>query len=62
MSILGEPVGTCILAFFLLDETIAAQQFLGMLIILIGLSIFFFYPAAVAAYIYIYLQHGRRGL
>lgn len=44
MSILGEPVGTCILAFFLLDETIAAQQFLGMLIILIGLSIFFFYP------------------
>lgn len=44
MSILGEPVGTCILAFFLLHERIAMQQFLGIVVILLGLSIYFFCP------------------
>lgn len=44
MSILGEPVGTCILARLLLHETIEARQLIGILIILLGLSVFFFYP------------------
>ena len=44
MSILGEPVGTCILAFIFLHERIVPRQFLGIAVILIGLSIFFFYP------------------
>ena len=44
MGILGEPVGTCILAFFILKERIAAQQFLGILVILAGLSVYFLWP------------------
>lgn len=44
MSILGEPVGTCILAYFILQEKIAVHQLFGILGILIGLSIFFFWP------------------
>ncbi len=44
MSILGEPVGTCILAYFILQERIAPRQFLGIVVILLGLSVFFFYP------------------
>lgn len=44
MSILGEPVGTCMLAFFILEERMTAQQLLGIVVILAGLSVFFFYP------------------
>ncbi len=44
MGILGEPVGTCILAYFILGERIAPRQFLGIAVILLGLSLFFFYP------------------
>lgn len=39
MSILGEPVGTIILAFFLLGERISLQQFIGIVLILAGLGI-----------------------
>ena len=39
MSILGEPVGTIILAFFLLGERINLQQFIGIVMILAGLWI-----------------------
>ncbi len=41
MSILGEPVGTCILAFFILHETIGLQQGVGMVVILCGLTLYF---------------------
>lgn len=41
MSILGEPIGTCILAYFLLGETIAPRQFLGIGIIMLGMVLFF---------------------
>ena len=44
MGILGEPVGTCILAYFFLDERIAPRQFLGIFVILCGLSVYFFCP------------------
>lgn len=44
MSILGEPVGTCILACLFLQEVIVPQQFIGIFIIMIGLVIFFFLP------------------
>ena len=41
MSILGEPVGTCILGYFILQETIGFRQGLGMLVILGGLVVYF---------------------
>lgn len=41
MSILGEPIGTCVLAYFILNETISLQQFIGIAIIIAGLGIFF---------------------
>lgn len=44
MSILGEPVGTCILAYFIFAERIAPRQFIGIIFIMLGLSIFFIYP------------------
>ncbi len=44
MSILGEPVGTCILAYLILHEVIALQQFIGILIIMAGMVVFFFWP------------------
>jgi drug/metabolite transporter (DMT)-like permease len=44
MSILGEPIGTCILAYFILSETISLQQFVGIAVILAGLGIFFSTP------------------
>ncbi|OPJ65668.1 DMT family transporter [Clostridium chromiireducens] len=40
MSILGEPVGTCILAYLILNESITYNQILGSTIILIGIGIF----------------------
>lgn len=41
MSILGEPIGTCILAYFLLGERIGNQQMAGIAIIMTGMAIFF---------------------
>lgn len=41
MGILGEPVGTCILAFLILKEMIAPGQFVGIVIIMAGLSVYF---------------------
>ncbi|MGG0811628.1 DMT family transporter [Paenibacillus alvei] len=40
MSILGETVGTCILAYFILDEGITLQQGIGIVLILTGLAVF----------------------
>lgn len=40
MSILGEIIGTCILAYFILDEVISLQQGMGIALILIGLALF----------------------
>lgn len=41
MSILGEPIGTCILAYLILHEGIFFQQLVGMLVILLGMAVFF---------------------
>ncbi len=40
MSILGETIGTCILAYYILDEHISLQQGVGIAVILTGLAIF----------------------
>lgn len=40
MSILGETIGTCILAYFILDEMISVQQGIGIIVILLGLALF----------------------
>ena len=40
MSILGETIGTCILAYFILDEMISVQQGVGIMVILLGLALF----------------------
>ena len=40
MSILGEMIGTCILAYFILDKVISLQQGIGIALILIGLALF----------------------
>jgi drug/metabolite transporter (DMT)-like permease len=40
MSILGEPVGTCILAYLILGDSISFNQILGSSIILVGIAIF----------------------
>jgi len=42
MSILGEAVGTCILAYFILQEAISWQQGIGIIVTLAGLSLFLF--------------------
>lgn len=44
MGILGEPIGTCILAFLILDEKIVQQQMMGILTIMLGMFVFFFVP------------------
>ena len=44
MSILGETIGTCILAYYILDEVISLQQGIGILLILIGLALFLLQP------------------
>ena len=41
MSILGEPIGTSILAYFILKETITLQQTVGMVVILAGITLYF---------------------
>ncbi|MET1247694.1 DMT family transporter [Sporolactobacillus sp. STCC-11] len=40
MSIVGEPVGTCILAYFILGQGVTLQQILGISTILLGITIF----------------------
>ena len=44
MSILGEPIGTCILAYLFLHESISARQLLGIVTIIGGLSVYFLAP------------------
>jgi len=44
MGILGEPIGTCLLAWLIFREGVGLQQFAGMLIILVGMMIYFFFP------------------
>jgi drug/metabolite transporter (DMT)-like permease len=44
MSILGEPIGTCILAYVFLHEVIGLQQLIGIIFIIGGLSLYFFLP------------------
>lgn len=41
MSILGESVGTCILAYLILHEALSLRQLAGIVVILGGLLIFF---------------------
>ncbi len=43
MSILGETIGTCILAYFILGEVITLQQGIGIIVTLAGLGLFLFY-------------------
>lgn len=40
MAILGETIGTCLLAYFILDEVISLQQGIGIAFILCGLTLF----------------------
>lgn len=40
MSIVGEPVGTCVLAYFVLGQGVTLQQAIGITIILVGIAIF----------------------
>ena len=49
MSILGEPIGTCILAYLFLHESISLQQLVGIVVIIGGLSIYFVLPERKAA-------------
>ncbi|MFD6441040.1 DMT family transporter [Peribacillus sp. NPDC060186] len=44
MSILVETIGTCILAYFILNEVISVQQGIGIIIILLGLTLFLLQP------------------
>ena len=44
MSILGEPIGTCILAYLFLHESISLRQLVGIVVIIGGLSIYFVLP------------------
>lgn len=41
MSILGEPIGTCVLAYFILGEGVGAQQLAGIAVIFAGLVLYF---------------------
>lgn len=44
MSILGEPIGTCILAYLFLHEGISPRQLLGIVTIIGGLGVYFCLP------------------
>lgn len=48
MSILGEPIGTCLLARLFLNESIVPQQLMGIFLILGGLGLYFFLPKSRA--------------
>jgi drug/metabolite transporter (DMT)-like permease len=49
MSILGEPVGTCILAYFIFGEWLTVQQIAGSLVIFAGIFMFLRYNKPVPA-------------
>nr|WP_315024481.1 DMT family transporter [uncultured Aminipila sp.] len=49
MCILGETIGTCILAYFILGEIISLRQGLGAVITLVGLGLFLFYKNKLLA-------------
>ncbi len=40
MSILGEPVGTCILAYLILGDQLTMEQWIGSCVILIGILVY----------------------
>lgn len=40
MSILGEPIGTCLLAYFILGDIITIKQLIGSIVILLGIFLF----------------------
>ncbi|MCO7126841.1 DMT family transporter [Sporolactobacillus shoreicorticis] len=40
MSIVGEPIGTCVLAYLILGQGVTLQQSIGILVILTGITIF----------------------
>ncbi len=44
MSILGEPIGTCFLAYLILHEAVVLQQFIGISVIMFGMTVYFFFP------------------
>lgn len=44
MSILGEPIGTCLLAWLFLHEGVSPRQLLGMAAIIGGIALYFFRP------------------
>lgn len=44
MSILGEPIGTILLAALILHEGLSAQQAVGILVIMVGMAVFFRQP------------------
>ncbi len=44
MGILGEPIGTCILAFLILGEGMSLRQLIGFAVIMLGMVIFFLRP------------------
>jgi drug/metabolite transporter (DMT)-like permease len=48
MSILGETIGTCILAYLILDEVISLQQGIGIAFILAGLAVFLLQQTEIA--------------
>lgn len=47
MSILGEPIGTCILAYFIFGEVVTMQQLIGSGIIFFGIFLFLMYNQPV---------------
>lgn len=47
MSILGETIGTCILAYFILNEKLTLQQGVGIVVIFLGLAMFFLSPKQI---------------
>ena len=44
MSILGEPIGACILAYFIFGDGIDIRQFIGITAIIAGMAIFYCLP------------------
>lgn len=47
MSILGEPIGTCIFAYFIFGDVVTTQQLIGSGIILFGIFLFLIYNQPV---------------
>jgi len=41
MGILGEPIGTCLLAWLILGEKMVGQQLIGFAVIMAGMAVFF---------------------